>query len=103
MCNFLGLSSAVEIPKFVTSSDLHVVVDILPIATRGVGGVRTVRLRDGAGGEGEGRRRESGSPLGGYRLVVQSNAKSGDARRELDLLSCTVTHGIDPSIVGGGT
>ena len=86
-----------------TSSDLHVVVDILPIATRGVGGVRTVRLRDGAGGEGEGRGRESGSPLGGYRLVVQSNAKSGDARRELhlDLLSCTVTHGSDPSICRG--
>ena len=84
VCNFLGLSSTVEIPKFVTSSDLHVVVDILP-APRGVGGVRTVRLRDGAGGEGEGRGRENGSPLGGYRLVVQSNSKSGDARCELDL------------------
>ena len=84
MCNFLGLSSTVEIPKFVTSSDLHVVVDILPTA-RGVGGARTARLRDGAGGEGEGRGRENGSPLGGYRLVVQSNSKSGDARRELAL------------------
>ena len=78
VCNFLGLSSTVEIPKHVTSSDMHVVVDILPGR---VGGARITRLRDG-GGEGEGRGREDGSPLGGYRLVVQSNSKNGDTKCE---------------------
>lgn len=76
MCNFLGLSSTVEIPKHVVSSDMHVVVDILPAR---VGGARPVRIRDG-GGEVEGRGREEGSPLEGHRLVVQSNSKGGDTR-----------------------
>lgn len=76
VCNFLGLSSTVEIPKHVISSDMHVVVDILPVR---VSGARPARLRDG-GAEGEGRGREDGSPLEGHRLVVQSNSKGGDTR-----------------------
>ena len=72
VCNFLGLSATAEIPKHVMSSDLHVVVNIQSVARMG-GGARTGR---GQGGEGE----ERGSPLSGYRLVVQSSSKSSDSK-----------------------
>ena len=78
VCNFLGLSSSAEVPKHVTSSDLHVVVEIFPLGATGrvVGGVWAgLRL-----GEGEGRGREDGSPSGGYRLVVQSSSKTSEAK-----------------------
>ena len=79
VCNFLGLSSSAEVPKHVTSSDLHVVVEIfhLGAAGRAVGGVWAgLRL-----GEGEGRGREDGNPCSGYRLVVvQSNSKTSEAK-----------------------
>ena len=82
VCNFLGLSSSAEVPKHVTSSDLHVVVEILPLhaataaAGRVVGGV-WAGLRFG---EGEGRGREEGSPSGSYRLVVQNSSRSSEAK-----------------------
>ena len=81
VCNFLGLSSTAELPKHVTSSDQHVVVDILPVTRVGV--VRpTARLWDIGGTEGEGRGRENGSPPAAYRLAVQSISRSSDAKCE---------------------
>ena len=61
-----------------SSSDLHVAVEILPQATRVGGGARVTRPRDG--GEGG---REEGSPLGGYRLVVQNGSRNSDAKSKL--------------------
>ena len=79
VCNFLGLASSTEVPKHVTSSDLHVVVEILPLGAVGrlVGGVWAgLRL-----GEGEGRGREEGSPSSsGYRFVVQNSSKTSEAK-----------------------
>ncbi len=79
VCNFLGLPSSAEVPKHVTSSDLHVVVEILPLGSSGggrVGGVWAgLKL-----GEGEGRGREEGSPSGSYRLAVQSGSRGSEAK-----------------------
>ncbi|CAI8042966.1 Folliculin [Geodia barretti] len=104
VCNFLGLSSSAEVPKHVTSSDLHVVVEIFHLGAAGrvVGGVWAgLRL-----GEGEGRGREDGNPCSGYRLVVvQSNSKTSEAKasvfltRLVTLLSSEVLS--DATISGG--
>ena len=88
VCNFLGLSSTTEIPKHVISSDMHVVVDIVVPRMARAG----ARVRDG---EGEaGRQRENGSPLGGYRLAVQSNSKNGDVKCKLgEIVICILING----------
>lgn len=85
VCNFLGLSSSADVPKHVTSSDLHVIVDIHPPTAR----ARTVRLRDG-GTEGG---REDGSPLNGYKLVVQNSSRNSDAKSKLNVFHQAVSFG----------
>ena len=77
VCNFLGLSSSADIPKHVTSSDLHVVVEIQPVGGGGrVGGVWAgLRL-----GEGDSRAREEGSPSEVYRLVVHNGSRGSEAK-----------------------
>ena len=81
VCNFLGLSASAEIPKHLFSSDMHIVVDILP---SGSGAQKPARLKDSIA-EPESRLRERESPPTGYRLAVHGSSRNGDTKCEIIL------------------